>query len=472
VEDRLLDPDFVGPPTPFDRVIPGQGDRDDNDVIESPVPFVGPPRPASRPDAADVTESPAPAPAAPAPAAPAAAPVPPEVAAAAIKAEPVKDQVPAPKAYKVGSQHPVYGWMATNAGWMRITKVGNDVQYEPVVRSEKPDVPEGYLAVPDVFNEDSSVAKWKAEKEVERSAAQIKKLDDNIQTRLSADPEIAKFHAAVVGKKAELASLETQRKFHETEHDEAGLKKVLPEIEKLSKELEEADEAGKRLTEKKKDQILNVLDPEYAAQTRALRAAMEADAAAEKGARELVDTSSRLLGARPELGYTEPEKQDITATPEPPRIVPASEQLATKLPETDQIRQKRIDTKKWAAEKPFALNQAEKLALSLGMTKDAVINAVKAKDKDSLVAILKAAQRLRIENPLLILDEPDETGKVGGSAYWAPTSVGKNALGVLEAAVNDESLVGPQAGGKGKTSSGKAWSVPSVRKVEAAPKTP
>jgi hypothetical protein len=447
-----------------DGLIGGQGD-----VIEDPGPFVGPPRPAPRPDATDVTESPAPAPAAPAPAAPAAAPVPPEVAAAAVKAEPVKDQVPAPKAYKVGSQHPEFGWMATNAGWMRITKVGNDVQFEPVVRSEKPDVPEGYLAVPDVFNEDKTVAKWKAEKEVERSAAQIKKLDDNIQTRLAADPEIGKFSAQVIGRKAELASLKTQLSFYEKQQDEDKVKKTAEDIEVLERELEIADLSGKRLTEQKKDQILNVLDPEYAAQTKALRAAAEADAAAEKGARELVDTSSRLLGARPELGYMEPEKQDITATPEAPRIIPASEQLAELAPATAPDR---LMAKKWTAEKSYALDQARKLSASLNITEDALLNAVKSNDTKSLKAILQAAQRKGIENPLLLLAGKDEAGKVEGGASWAPSGVGRNYLNVLKAAANDESLVAPQAGGKGKTSTGKAWSVPSVRKIEAAPKTP
>jgi len=216
------------------------------------------------------------------------------------------------------------------------------------------------------------------------------------------------------------------------------VKEVAGQIQTMEQELEAADEAGKIMTEKKRDQILNVLDPEYAAQTKALRAAAEADAAAEKGARDLVETSSRLLGARPELDYG----SEITDTPAPAESPPpsapasASAQLATQ-------RATRQSTtpegKLWTAEKTVVLDEARKLAVQLGMDDQAIIKAVENNDQKSLDAIFEEVQRRELNNPLLPYYPPD--GGEGAFVSWGNTKVkGKNKLDMLRAAVEDTSI--------------------------------
>jgi hypothetical protein len=329
------------------------------------------------------------------------------------------DSPVAPEAVPAADRMKVIVDPTTGQRWIP-TEIGADKKYEPFNPAEKPPQNPGpgrQWVVTETYANGAS-KKWENLPEIKTTSEERAQFNERRDVVLNADTDLLKLKAASTALADHLASLELEYKPYATDtkdKDNSGKRKELgPELNKVRAAASKAKIEYEHAKAIKTLKFAAREDPKmYEIMQRGLT-----EKAAEDTREELDKWAAPLL--RQHLGMRPEGEEDVTASPEEGKPVaepskPASEVLLARNPYVQER------NKNWNEEKTFVVEEAKSIATKLGLPEDALIRAVREKDRDSISAILSEAQEKGITSPILEMRPSRGTGFGGDIMPTTPT---------------------------------------------------
>jgi len=302
------------------------------------------------------------------------------------------------------------------------TEIGADMKLVRYLPAEKGEEREGYDQIPSKLYPNGVAQEYEYKPKIKATPSEIAKFTDDLKTILDADPDMQR--------------LEMRRDAAKTAYDSALLKfkaiptdakgegttyydkkqALLPDLEKLAAEANQLSGDYTRYRASRMGEVARREDPKLAEMMhRDMQ--VKAEDAMRKKMDEWASTQYReFLGMRPR---TETDVTDSPAPEEGKPVAEPSEPASKILLARNPYVQER--DKNWNEEKTFVVEEAKSIATKLGLPEDALIRAVREKDRDSISSILSAAQEKGITSPILEMRASRGTGFGGDIMPTTPT---------------------------------------------------